>query len=71
MQNAVKPTQKTSKQNIIKNEKKVFEILEKYINLEAKHIKRELNNNDRVEQLANTESFRNLKDHEPNLYAYP
>ena len=31
----------------------------------------ELNNNDRVEQLANTESFRNLKDHEPNLYAYP
>ena len=56
--------------NITKSYQKFMEYLEKAINMEARHISKKLQLDNRIEGHAKTPAFISSKDHEPNFQAY-
>ena len=58
---------KLLKDNVTKTYKKSSDILEKSINMEAKHIAKKLELSDRIEHLARNPAFITLKDHKENF----
>ena len=55
------------KDNVTKTYKKSADILEKSINMEAKHVAKKLELSDRIEYLARNPAFITLKDHKENF----
>ena len=55
------------KDNIVETYKKYSDLLEKPINMEAKHIAKRLEVSDRIEHLARNPAFITLKDHKENV----
>ena len=53
--------------NITKSYRKSTKRLEKAINMEAKHISKKLELDNRIEGLAKNPAFISLKDHKPNF----
>ena len=58
---------KLLKDNVTNTYKKFSDILEKSINVEAKHIAKKLELSDRIEHLARNPAFITLKDHKENF----
>ena len=56
--------------NITKSYQKFMEYLEKAINMEARHISKTLQLDNRIECHAKTPAFISSKDHEPNFQAF-
>ena len=63
--------QKLLQENVTKTYKKVPQLLETSINLEAKNVAKSYNIDDHVECLAKAEAFITLKDHKDNFRSHP